>query len=139
MSRVCIIVCLVLLLSYAPSAPFPARSSLPSYLPNLVCRSPTNCTVHNALAYLPNARTQPGILNLLIFVPLTRFGEALEVYGAQCTHVRASAVGGRPSLEAIMAALDEKPYKMITITHVDTSTGVLMDVEVGILCRRSGR
>eukprot|EP00983_Pelagomonas_calceolata_P021835 684712-Pelagomonas_calceolata.AAC.4 len=57
------------------------------------------------------------------------FAEALEVYGARTTHVRAP-VGKRPSLAAIQAALDEKPYKMVTITHVDTSTGVLMPVEV---------
>lgn len=59
-----------------------------------------------------------------------RFAEALEVYGAQTTHVRAPAVGSRPSLDDVQAALDAKPYKLVTITHVDTSTGVLMDVEV---------
>ncbi|KAF5827946.1 pyridoxal phosphate-dependent transferase [Dunaliella salina] len=57
-----------------------------------------------------------------------RFAESLEVYGGRTTHVRAP-VGSRPTMAAIQAALNEKPYKMVTITHVDTSTGVLMPVE----------
>jgi alanine-glyoxylate transaminase / serine-glyoxylate transaminase / serine-pyruvate transaminase len=38
-------------------------------------------------------------------------------------------IGGRPSLAEIEEALRQKKYKMVTITHVDTSTGVLSDVE----------
>jgi len=62
-----------------------------------------------------------------------RFGECLETYGAAVTHVRAPKVGDRPSLADIEAALDAAPaggYKLVTITHVDTSTGVLMDVQL---------
>jgi alanine-glyoxylate transaminase / serine-glyoxylate transaminase / serine-pyruvate transaminase len=57
-----------------------------------------------------------------------RFGVLLERYGAQVTHVR-SAVGGRPSVEEVEAALKTGRFKMMTITHVDTSTGVLTDVK----------
>jgi alanine-glyoxylate transaminase/serine-glyoxylate transaminase/serine-pyruvate transaminase len=57
-----------------------------------------------------------------------RFGALLERYGAQVTHVRAP-VGGRPALEEVEQALKAGPYKLMTVTHVDTSTGVITDVE----------
>jgi len=38
-------------------------------------------------------------------------------------------IGSRPSLEEIEAELKQKSYKVITITHTDTSTGVLSDVK----------
>ena len=57
-----------------------------------------------------------------------RFGALLERYGAQVTHVRAP-VGGRPPLEEVEQALREGPYKLMTVTHVDTSTGVITDVQ----------
>ncbi|KAI8812626.1 pyridoxal phosphate-dependent transferase [Cladochytrium replicatum] len=62
------------------------------------------------------------------------FGECLEVYGAKVTQLRPAEFGGRPSLQEIEQALvkggaDGKPYKLVTITHVDTSTGVLHDAE----------
>lgn len=56
------------------------------------------------------------------------FAECLETYGANATQLKA-AIGDRPSFEAIETALKEKPYKVITITHVDTSTGVLSDIK----------
>ncbi|KAJ3284035.1 hypothetical protein HK104_010126, partial [Borealophlyctis nickersoniae] len=56
------------------------------------------------------------------------FGECLEVYGANVTHVRA-AFGDRPTLDQIRSALSEKKYKLVTITHVDTSTSVLNDAK----------
>lgn len=58
-----------------------------------------------------------------------RFGAILERYGAQVTHVRASAVGGAPAREEVEAALRAGHYKLMTITHVDTSTGVAADVK----------
>jgi len=57
-----------------------------------------------------------------------KFGECLEVYGANVTHLKA-AIGDRPSLDQVRQALSAKKYKLITITHVDTSTGVLSDVK----------
>ncbi|ORX35631.1 pyridoxal phosphate-dependent transferase [Kockovaella imperatae] len=51
------------------------------------------------------------------------FADCLEAYGAKVTKVTAE-VGGVPSDEQIVKALESKP-KLLTITHVDTSTGVL--------------
>jgi alanine-glyoxylate transaminase / serine-glyoxylate transaminase / serine-pyruvate transaminase len=57
-----------------------------------------------------------------------RFGTILERYGAQVTHVHAP-VGGRPSLEEVEAAFETQDFKLVTVTHVDTSTGVITDVQ----------
>ena len=57
-----------------------------------------------------------------------RYGALLERYGAQVTHVRAP-IGGRPSLDEVEAALRQASYKLVTVTHVDTSTGVITDVQ----------
>ncbi|BFZ59867.1 hypothetical protein YB2330_000888 [Saitoella coloradoensis] len=54
------------------------------------------------------------------------FAECIETYGGKATQLQAP-IGGRPTLEQIEKALKEKKYKVITITHVDTSTGVLSD------------
>lgn len=56
-----------------------------------------------------------------------RIGAILERYGAEVTHVKA-APGGHPSLDEVEQALKAGSYKVMTITHVDTSTGVLADV-----------
>jgi alanine-glyoxylate transaminase/serine-glyoxylate transaminase/serine-pyruvate transaminase len=67
-----------------------------------------------------------------------RFGALLERYGAQVTQVRA-APGGCPALAAVEQALAADPYKLVTVTHVDTSTGVLADVPgVAKLARQYG-
>lgn len=60
------------------------------------------------------------------------FGEGLadcmETYGANVTRLRAE-VGNRQPLAAIAQALRSKPYKLVTVSQVDTSTGVLGDVK----------
>jgi alanine-glyoxylate transaminase/serine-glyoxylate transaminase/serine-pyruvate transaminase len=38
-------------------------------------------------------------------------------------------LGDVPSLDEVRAALKERSYKVVTVTHVDTSTGVLTDVK----------
>lgn len=64
-----------------------------------------------------------------------RFGEILERYGAEVTHVRAPTIGDAPPLEEVQAALEApltssgQGYKLMTITHVDTSTAVSTDVK----------
>jgi alanine-glyoxylate transaminase/serine-glyoxylate transaminase/serine-pyruvate transaminase len=58
-----------------------------------------------------------------------RFAAILERYGATVRHVHAPAVGDAPSLELVEAALKEGGYKLMTITHVDTSTAVAADVK----------
>lgn len=67
-----------------------------------------------------------------------RFAVLLERYGAQVNQVNAP-VGGRPSLDEIEQALKNGSYKLVTVTHVDTSTGVLADVRgVAALAKRYG-
>lgn len=56
------------------------------------------------------------------------FASCLETYGANATQLKAP-VGDRPSFEQVEQALQEKSYKVVTITHVDTSTGVLSDIK----------
>ncbi|MDD3721936.1 MAG: alanine--glyoxylate aminotransferase family protein [Lutibacter sp.] len=55
-----------------------------------------------------------------------RFAEISKRYGANVT-ILAAEIGDIVSLDDIEKALSIKKYKLITITHVDTSTGVLVD------------
>ena len=67
-----------------------------------------------------------------------RFAAVLERFGAEVSQVRAP-IGGRPTLDEVEAALRAAPYKLMTATHVDTSTGVLADVPgLAALARRYG-
>ncbi|KAF2142524.1 uncharacterized protein K452DRAFT_297792 [Aplosporella prunicola CBS 121167] len=56
------------------------------------------------------------------------FADCFETYGAKPTQLKA-AIGDRPQLDEIKKALKEKKYKIITVTHVDTSTGVLSEIK----------
>lgn len=47
---------------------------------------------------------------------------SLETYGAKVDQLKAE-VGAAPSQEAIESALKSKKYRLLTFTHVDTSTG----------------
>jgi alanine-glyoxylate transaminase/serine-glyoxylate transaminase/serine-pyruvate transaminase len=68
-----------------------------------------------------------------------RFATILQRYGAQVTQVSALAVGDVPALEEVEAALKQDQYKLMTITHVDTSTAVGAPVrELAALGRRYG-
>jgi len=58
-----------------------------------------------------------------------RFAAILERYGAAVTQVRTPAIGDAPALEEVEAALKQGGYKLMTVTHVDTSTGVRTDVK----------
>lgn len=73
---------------------------------------------------------QPGESVLVINTGLfgDRFGECLATYGANVTHLRAD-IGSAPTFEAIENELKSGKYRAVTITHVDTSTGVLMDIK----------
>jgi alanine-glyoxylate transaminase/serine-glyoxylate transaminase/serine-pyruvate transaminase len=57
-----------------------------------------------------------------------RMATILERYGAQVAYVKAP-VGGRSSLEEVESALKQDRFKVMTITHVDTSTAVITDVK----------
>ncbi|KAK4686641.1 hypothetical protein P7C73_g3481, partial [Tremellales sp. Uapishka_1] len=52
------------------------------------------------------------------------FAECLEIYGANVTQLKAP-IGGIPSDDQLVSVLKTKQFKLVTITHVDTSTGVL--------------
>lgn len=56
------------------------------------------------------------------------FADCFTTYGAKPTQLKAP-IGDRPQLDEIEAALKSKKYKAITVTHVDTSTGVLSAVQ----------
>ncbi|WEW55705.1 aminotransferase [Emydomyces testavorans] len=69
------------------------------------------------------------------------FGDSLaacfETYGARATQLKAP-IGDRPPLADIEQALKLGDYQVVTITHVDTSTGVLSDVKaIAELVRRT--
>lgn len=56
------------------------------------------------------------------------FADCLTTYGADVTKID-GPVGGRPTLDEVEAALKQKKYKVLTVTHVDTSTGVLSELK----------
>jgi alanine-glyoxylate transaminase/serine-glyoxylate transaminase/serine-pyruvate transaminase len=58
-----------------------------------------------------------------------RYTAILEGCGAEVTQVPIPAPGDSPSLEEVEAALKADDFKVMTITHVDTSTAVGADVK----------
>jgi len=56
------------------------------------------------------------------------FADCLETYGAQVDKVQAK-LGEAVQPTELEEALQAKTYKLVTITHVDTSTGVLADAK----------
>ena len=67
---------------------------------------------------------------------------SLELYGAKVDVVKAP-LGGVVEIEAVEKALrkalnegSRRGYKMVTVTHVDTSTGVLSDARAIAACVR---
>lgn len=56
------------------------------------------------------------------------FADCFDTYGVKATQLKAE-IGGRPQHDEIEKALKEKKYKLLTVTHVDTSTGVLSEVK----------
>ena len=67
-----------------------------------------------------------------------RFATLLERYGAQVTRISSSA-GSRPELGLIKSALESDAFKLVTITHVDTSTAVLAEVQqIAALAKPTG-
>ncbi len=57
-----------------------------------------------------------------------RFEDLLTRYGAEVDVIRAP-IGETIDFDAVAAALRENPYKLMTATHVDTSTAVRIDAE----------
>ena len=56
------------------------------------------------------------------------FADCFETYGVKATQLKA-AIGDRPQLDEVEKALGEKKYKLLTVTHTDTSTGVLSHIQ----------
>jgi alanine-glyoxylate transaminase/serine-glyoxylate transaminase/serine-pyruvate transaminase len=56
------------------------------------------------------------------------FADCFETYGVKATQLKAP-IGDRPQLDEVEKALKEKDYKLITVTHTDTSTGVLSEIK----------
>ncbi|KAF1970455.1 PLP-dependent transferase [Bimuria novae-zelandiae CBS 107.79] len=56
------------------------------------------------------------------------FADCFETYGVKATQLKAP-IGDRPQLDEVEKALKEKKYKIVTVTHVDTSTGVLSEIQ----------
>lgn len=56
------------------------------------------------------------------------FADCFRTYGAVPTQVKAP-IGDRPQLPQVEVALKAKRPKLIAVTHVDTSTGVLSDIK----------
>lgn len=67
-----------------------------------------------------------------------RYADLLRRYTDDVVVV-SGEVGGLPAMDKIEAALEAKPTKVLTITHVDTSTGVIAPVqELAALARKHG-
>lgn len=84
--------------------------------------------------------TEPGnqvvIINTGYFGD--RYGDIFTRYGAKVTQLRAP-LGDRPGLQDVEQALARGGVKIMTATHVDTSTGVLTDIKsLGEIARRHG-
>jgi alanine-glyoxylate transaminase/serine-glyoxylate transaminase/serine-pyruvate transaminase len=82
--------------------------------------------------------TEPGDKVLVLHTGYfgDSFADCFAAYGVDATQLKAP-IGEGPSLEKIESALKETKYKAITITHVDTSTGVLSDIKaVSALVKR---
>lgn len=59
-----------------------------------------------------------------------KFGDCLSIYGVNVKQITTPVPGDRPSVDQITDALKQNMNaKLITITHVDTSTGVRMNLQ----------
>jgi alanine-glyoxylate transaminase/serine-glyoxylate transaminase/serine-pyruvate transaminase len=74
--------------------------------------------------------TEPGDEALVLHTGYfaDSFADCFETYGVKATQLKAP-IGDRPQLPEIEEALKAKKYKVITVTHTDTSTGVLSQLE----------
>ncbi|KAF2491065.1 PLP-dependent transferase [Lophium mytilinum] len=74
--------------------------------------------------------TEPGDEALVLHTGYfaDSFADCFETYGVNATQLKAP-IGDRPQLDEVEKALKEKKYKVLTVTHVDTSTGVLSELK----------
>ncbi|OJA19782.1 hypothetical protein AZE42_03997 [Rhizopogon vesiculosus] len=84
---------------------------------------------HNKLTYLPdNFFTQRTRSRSSSLVLAPWGGISLQIYGANVDQVKAE-IGGAVKEADVERALKAKKYKVVTVTHVDTSTAVLSNVK----------
>jgi alanine-glyoxylate transaminase/serine-glyoxylate transaminase/serine-pyruvate transaminase len=80
-----------------------------------------------AAANLPEPDDTVLVVNTGVFGD--RFASILGCYGRTVTQVCAPQIGDVPSLEAVENLLRDGNFKLLVATHVDTSTGVRVDVK----------
>jgi alanine-glyoxylate transaminase / serine-glyoxylate transaminase / serine-pyruvate transaminase len=97
----------------------------PSAQPFVIAGSGT-LAMEMAVANLIEPGDRVAVVNTGYFSD--RGAQILERHGAELTHVRAP-VGDAPAREQLESALSGGRYKAVTITHVDTSTGVRADAQ----------
>ena len=56
------------------------------------------------------------------------FADCFKTYSVKATQLKAP-IGEAPPLSGVENALTERNYKLLTVTHVDTSTGVLSEIK----------
>lgn len=59
----------------------------------------------------------------------TRFGDCLECFGAKVTHLHGEKIGIPPTAAQLRNAIKKMNYRLVTFTHVDTSTSVKTDIQ----------
>ena len=101
------------------------RSSFPRDGQPFVIAGSGTFALELAIANLIEPGDRALVVNSGVFSD--RFATCIERHGGKPTHVRA-ALGESPSLAEVENALEAGEYKLVTVTHVDTSTGVLSDV-----------
>ncbi len=97
----------------------------PDYQPFILAGSGT-LAMDSAVANL----VEPGDRVLVVDTGYfsQRMADIVQRYGGEVTRLRA-APGETVSAEQLREALAQDAYDLVTITHVDTSTGVLTDVQ----------
>lgn len=68
------------------------------------------------------------VLSLVIGVFGQRFADMAKLYGADVTEIKANP-GEAISVEALKEALSKNTFKVVTLTHSETSTGTANDLE----------
>ncbi|ORX91166.1 alanine-glyoxylate aminotransferase [Basidiobolus meristosporus CBS 931.73] len=58
-----------------------------------------------------------------------KFAECLAAYGASVTSIASMPLGSTVALSEIKKALQRRKFKLVALTHVDTSTGVMLDIQ----------
>lgn len=72
--------------------------------------------------YFGDSFTEWCASGLLSMTGCSYFGHSLETYGAKVDKIK-SEIGYPVAQDEIERALKAKKYKILTVTHVDTSTG----------------